>query len=507
VATAQTPELSTARHAIRLLLGLVLFGGAALVTLFDWFGVGGTNLDPVVNGPLVSAVIVAGGLACFLKADSSRPERGAWISIGLAVLTWGAAEIYWTAVLRGQASPPYPSPADIGYLAFYPLATLGLYLLVRTRARELDWRLWMDGLIAALGTAALGAGIVFEYVADRTTGTTLEVATTLAYPLGDILMVSLVVGIVALTRWRPGRTWILLLIGLGALVIADVAFTLQSAGGLPEGAWIEPIYLIGAVCIGADAWQPRAATIRPRARFDGWRELMVPGFFAVVMLGLVTIQYANRSSALTTTLIAATMLAVVARLAISVRENKRLLEAVRTDQLTGLGNRGGLQLDLGAACAHASERTVALMLLDLNGFKRYNDTFGHPAGDEMLAELARRLREALGKDGTAYRIGGDEFAVLAAGSPDERRAVVERAAEALSARGVGYELGASWGTAAIPAEADSPRTAMQLADVRMYAQKEARRTPEDVGLSPRAGDGIELSLDRPRDGEAVEQRK
>ena len=62
----------------------------------------------------------------------------------------------------------------------------------------------MDGLIAALGTAALGAALVFEFVADQATGTTLAVATTLAYPLGDILMLSLVVGVVALTRWRPG---------------------------------------------------------------------------------------------------------------------------------------------------------------------------------------------------------------------------------------------------------------------------------------------------------------
>ena len=119
----------------------------------------------------------------------------------------------------------------------------------------------MDGLIAALGTAALGAALVFEFVADHATGTPLEVATTLAYPLGDILMLALVVGVVALTRWRPGRTWTLLLVGLGALVVADVAYTLQSTdGSLPGGDWVEPIYLFAAVCLGAEAWQSRGAT-------------------------------------------------------------------------------------------------------------------------------------------------------------------------------------------------------------------------------------------------------
>ena len=75
------------------------------------------------------------------------------------------------------------------------------------------------------------------------------------------------------------------------------------------------------------------------------------------------------------------MIAVIARLGMSVRENKALLEQVRTDPLTGLGNRGGMQVDLEAEFASASgEDPVTLLLYDLNGFKRFNDTFGHPAG-------------------------------------------------------------------------------------------------------------------------------
>ena len=193
---------------------MVLFGGALLVVLHDWIGIGGAGLDDFANGPLYDAVIVSAGLACLLRARGAGAERSAWLAIAAAILSWAAAEIYWTAVILDNPSAPYPSPADIGYLAFYPLAAAGLYLLVRARTQELDWRLWMDGLIAALGTAALGAAFVFEFVADQTSGTALEVATTLAYPLGDILMLALVVGVIALTRWRPGRTWSLLLLGL-----------------------------------------------------------------------------------------------------------------------------------------------------------------------------------------------------------------------------------------------------------------------------------------------------
>jgi len=504
---AANPEPAQ-RALLRGAIGAVLFGGAVLVALNDWLGIGGTAVDDFVNGPLYDAVIVCAGLACLLKADGAGRERGAWLAIAAAVLSWAASEIYWTAFLANDPSPPYPSPADLGYLAFYPLAATGVVLLVRARARELDWRLWMDGLIAALGTAALGAAVVFEFVADRAEGTALQVATTLAYPLGDIAMLALVVGIVALTRWRPGRTWTLLLLGLGALVVADVAYTLQTTdASLPGGNWIEPLYLFAACCLGAEAWQTRADTIEPMARFDGWRELMVPAFFAAVMIALFAMQYFSHTSALTTVLWAATMIAVIVRLGLSVRENKRLLERVRTDYLTGLGNQGRLQVDLAARCEGAQEAPLSLLLLDLNGFKHYNDTFGHPAGDAMLRQLSDQLRSALGPDGSAYRIGGDEFAVLTT-AQDGQGEIAKRAAEALTASGRGYELSAAWGVVAIPEEADIPATAMQLADVRMYAQKESRH------LAHRGGGEIEIEgpevtvrLERTRDSEALEQRQ
>jgi diguanylate cyclase (GGDEF)-like protein len=483
VESASSARESDGARALRGAIGAVLFGGAALVTAHDWLGIGGASLDSALNGPLYDAVVIAAGLACLLRARRGGRERGAWLAISAAILCWGAAEVYWTAFIANDPSPPYPSPADIGYLAFYPLAAVGVYLLVRARAHELDWRLWMDGLIATLGTAALGAAFVFDFVAARTSGTAVQVATTLSYPLGDVLMLSLVVGVVALTRWRPGRTWLLLLAGLAALVVADIAYTLQQTGGsLPGGDWIEPIYLAAAVCLGAEAWQPSADTIRAGARFDGWRELMVPAFFAAVMIGLFAMQYFTATSGLSTVLWAATMIAVIVRLAISVRENKRLLEQVRTDPLTGLGNQGRMQVDLATRCARATQEPVTLLLFDLNGFKRYNDTFGHPAGDVLLNRLGGQLSRAVGADGSAYRVGGDEFGVLLGGDERPIGAVIRRAAEALTARGRGFEVDASWGAARIPAEADTPAAALQLADVRMYAQKESRRLAGDDAI-------------------------
>ncbi len=203
-------------------------------------------------------------------------------------------------------------------------------LLVRARAHELDWRRWTDGAIAALGTAALGAAFVFDFVAERTTGSSLEVATSLAYPLGDIAMLAMIVGVVALTDWRPGVTWSLLLVGLAFQVIADIAYTLQATGGVvPSGNWIDPFYLLSAVFLGGILWAPSAARIRISERSDRWRELVVPLLFAAVMAGLVAMQLFGAASNLSVLLWTATMVAVIVRLAMGARENRRLLEQVR----------------------------------------------------------------------------------------------------------------------------------------------------------------------------------
>ena len=456
-------------------IATVLFGGATLVAIHDWAGIGGAGLDVAINSVVYDAVVVCAGLGCLTRALRGGPERGAWFAISAAVLAWAGGEIWWTASIEGNASPPYPSPADVGYIAFYPLAILGLYLLVRARAVELDRRLWMDGAIAALGTAALGAALLFEFIADRATGSAAEVTTTLAYPIGDLVLISLIVGVIALTRWRPGRTLSLLLGGLAVMAIADVAFTLQTFDAVPGGDWIEPIYLISAVLLGAEAWQPETDPIYPEARFDGWRELIVPGIVAGAMIVLGILQYLHSSSALTTVLWSLTMLAVLGRLALSLRENTRLLEIVRTDQLTGLGSQARLQMDLETRSEGDPGQPLTLIMLDLNGFKRYNDTFGHPAGDKMLGLLGGRLRGAVAPEGVGYRLGGDEFVVLVEGRVADREAIAARAAEALTSQGSGFELSAAWGIASVPEEADSAAAAMQLADVRMYAQKESRR--------------------------------
>jgi diguanylate cyclase (GGDEF)-like protein len=162
-----------------------------------------------------------------------------------------------------------------------------------------------------------------------------------------------------------------------------------------------------------------------------------------------------------------------------------------TDALTGLGNRRSLMRDLSAALDGITRSEPrALIMFDLDGFKRYNDSFGHPAGDELLIRLGEALRQAAAPAGTAYRIGGDEFCLLTHESGAELEALTRRAAQALTASRHGVEVSSSWGVARIPAEASTPREALQLADVRMYAQKESRRV---ASTQPRLDETVKVS--------------
>jgi diguanylate cyclase (GGDEF)-like protein len=170
----------------------------------------------------------------------------------------------------------------------------------------------------------------------------------------------------------------------------------------------------------------------------------------------------------------------------------RRLEQVFTDPLTQLGNRRLLAGDLRERLAAASgDRPAVLMLFDLDGFKRYNDTFGHVAGDALLARLGAKLAAAVEPAGTAYRLGGDEFCVLLEVREDELDARLSAAADALTESGEEFSVTASYGVTLLPHEADDPDHAIQLADERMYASKRGR----NAGAREQARDVLMRSMD------------
>jgi diguanylate cyclase (GGDEF)-like protein/PAS domain S-box-containing protein len=146
------------------------------------------------------------------------------------------------------------------------------------------------------------------------------------------------------------------------------------------------------------------------------------------------------------------------------------------DALTGLPNRRKLMQDLEDRVADPDSEPTLLIVFDLDGFKAYNDAYGHPAGDALLGRLGERLQAAVYGRGDAYRMGGDEFCVLATLRADGHSALAAAGSAALTEGGEGFEITASYGAAALPLEATTPSEALGMADHRMYARKGRKRT-------------------------------
>ncbi len=155
--------------------------------------------------------------------------------------------------------------------------------------------------------------------------------------------------------------------------------------------------------------------------------------------------------------------------------HQRLRRQALTDALTMLGNRRKLAEDVDERLPRASsEKPLVLIVFDLDGFKSYNDTFGHPAGDALLARLGDKLSRGVAGHGTAYRLGGDEFCALLDAESGELYAVLSSATGALEEHGENFAVCASYGAVLLPQEATNLDFAMQLADERMYANKKGR---------------------------------
>ena len=167
-----------------------------------------------------------------------------------------------------------------------------------------------------------------------------------------------------------------------------------------------------------------------------------------------------------------------------VERERRILQEADTDELTGVANRRALQRMLCAALARARAHghVVAVLMLDLDGFKDLNDRLGHAAGDEALREMAARLRHAVRERDLVARAGGDEFVVVLPDLPpgdgvaDEAAARVQAAfAEPLEMAGGRVRLAASVGMACFPDDADDVDELLAVADRAMYRRKGSGR--------------------------------
>jgi two-component system cell cycle response regulator len=448
---------------------------AALFTVLAAHVVLTVGLIDVATGITdVLYLAVEGGavLLTAARAIAVKRNRFAWALIAVGLAFWTIGDLCWTLWFNAMDVAPYPNVGDAFYLGMYVVLYVALALLMRDRIRPFPAWLTIDGVLAGLTLAALAAGPVFAPVRAATEGSTAVVATTLAYLVCDLLLLVMVLVAFAATAWRPGRSWWLLGGGLVVCALADSFFVFQeSTGAYEAGSWLDNLWPAALAAIALAAW---CRTARPTRVHVGWSIGSLPLVAGVT--AIVTLVHAalTHGSGLTVVLAAAALLTGIARAGLMMAENFALLRNARrealTDKLTELPNRRALVDDLEAACL--SNRPYSLVFFDLDGFKDYNDAFGHPAGDALLRRLAPELANV---GGDAYRLGGDEFCLLVEGVLEDGDAVVQRAVEALSAYGDGFAITASHGLVVLPEDAHDATEALRLADERMYARKRRRR--------------------------------
>ncbi|GLZ43173.1 diguanylate cyclase [Actinokineospora sp. NBRC 105648] len=483
-----------AKHPSRLWL-VYLAAGAVLIALYYQVPVrvGGFPLR-VVLYCLVSTSAAAAVCYGLLR---NRPRPGLpWVMIAASQLVYAAADgIFYISHYVFDVTE-YPSLADLFYLAHFPLAVVGLLLLIRRRTPGRD----LPGLLDAATLAVVAAMLSWLYVIGPQTrrgSPVLVELGSLGYPVMDLAMLTVALGLILGSGSRP-KAFFLLITWLAAIMTADTIYVLQQlTGNYQAGNFLDAIWLTGNLALGACALHPTMRLLAERSPVPDapLSPVRIAGLSAAALVApaVLVLQWAHgsvRDVPVVAAVCALLFGLTIARLAGLVSDQRRL---AITDALTSLHTRRFFeaQLPLEVARARRSGGTVAVLIADVDHFKTINDQHGHPAGDRVLVEIATRLRSTVRDGEVLARYGGEEFALILPNAPaDTLPLIADRLRERVAGAPIAISheqwvsVTVSIGTAVYPIHGEDPHELVSLADRALYAAKEAGRDRVVVGPDP-----------------------
>ena len=410
------------------------------------------------GGQLLAASLASAGCVVASRRTTGHRRRAwRWLSIGTGA--WAAGQLVWSyyEVVLGQ-EVPFPSLADVGFLLFPLAAAVGLVTWLGSQSSELvaRGRDLLDGMIIAGSllvlswVTALGS-VVAEGGGDGGFSLTLS----LAYPIGDLVLGTLVLMALARGDSSERTTLAILTVGLGGLAFADSAYVyLVSLERYSSADTVSSGWVIGFLFVGAAGWSVRRQTAPSARKHTLLTGPQVAGRSSLVRLVLPYLPLVAAGTVLCISLIRAPktpttdlllgvglVLVVLTRQFLAMTDNQRLLVALGDardqlqhqalhDALTGLANRVLFADRLDRALLQP-EATVSVLFCDLDDFKLVNDELGHEAGDVLLERVADRLLDCVRATDTVARLGGDEFAILLEDSGDALQ-VAERVVAAMT---------------------------------------------------------------------------
>jgi diguanylate cyclase (GGDEF)-like protein len=475
---------------------LVLY---TLVLSLPGIGVTSSAFFVIANLAALAPGVVIAARAVLVRAD----RVWCWLLVaGIASFCAGNVAYAW---VQEQAHPPFPSWADAGYLAIYPFVIAALLVSLRTRLGRLRLSIALDAVVGALAATTVCSWLITPLT--RTFDLpTFQLVVSVAYPVGDVLIIAAVVGVLAVTGGRPGGFYPYLFAGLLIFAIADTVYTYRVAyDSYQVGQPIDALWPLGLAIVAHGVWRPRSPRqARPEV---GLASLWIVALAASAALVVLTAAPHADAPYAVTLLAAATLLACGGRVAeafVRVRDLASVRKQALTDDLTQVGNRRLLYQRMEQALHLRTDgRSVALVLLDLDRFKEVNDSLGHHTGDELLQEVGDRLSEevgAVGPDVLLARLGGDEFAVLIPDvAPQAAIEIAQRLHDCLTGPvqlgNILLHTNASAGLALAPSHADNRSDLLRCADLAMYHAKRAGRGVAlyEAGLLTLTSDRLEMA--------------
>ncbi len=464
---------------------------AALVVLGEasWLVAGQPDAALVSD---VGAVAVSSWAAVACARAARRhplPLRRFWALLTVTMALAALGRILWTVErLGGQGLPNNALVGGIFTAGIVTGTAALLCSLAAPRSLVGQARTLLDGVIVGLALIPIGWVVVFRDIAAADLADPLRTF-GLLYPMFDLMQLTILVAVAGASRPR-WRALTLIGVSLGIRATADTVYvSLVAHGSYAPGHPIDVWWPLSYLLIGAATGYPPPA---------GWEETEeaaespLPPWWRVAMPylpvggAIVAVVLARQPTGQSPHLIFVAMMALLGVLALrqglAANENLRLVVRLRrlaySDQLTGLANRLTFNRRLRRALRDGGP--VAVLLLDLDGFKQVNDRFGHAAGDRLLTTIAERMRHAVGEDGMIARLGGDEFAVLVDGDGVLPERLAQRLLVALEPLPGEEDLGAhpsaSIGIAEYGPQHTSHTDLLRDADIAMYAAKAAGKS-------------------------------
>ena len=380
-------------------------------------------------------------IVCILSILFAPRINNKWAKplTALAIGNWSLGSIMATASSYIEISAFLANVSDVLYLLFYPLALLGMQMLISIQQRLTTLEL-VDASIFGLGLSTLGAAFALQPLLPHFEGDLDQSFLAIFYPVADLVLLCFIIATVVMQGFS--RRGLLLTIGVCIYAATDFIFLWQNLNlNYVFGSLVDYGWLLAFVVISESVWH------------SGTDNSAKNGVSPI----LITISV----------FLSATLLALLAIAPDKFPHFGQERVLARTDELTTLPNRRRLISEIQIFAT----RTGSLLLLDLDGFKPVNDSYGHEVGDKVLQQVAQRFSRALPSNALLARLGGDEFGILVDGSNESVMEI------ALALRGTlsypfvidGHEI--SIGVSIGIADNDGADDLLLRADNAMYSAK------------------------------------